>query len=265
MTPVSDRTPEDKRRGLGFFAAIMLVASAFVVLIALGTWQVKRLAWKEDLLATIDSRIHEAALPLSDIQGVLQVPGGVEFTPVKVSGNFIAGRAVFFLATFDGQSGWYVYQPFALLPGQWEGSDSDILLVNRGFVPYDQRDAYAMGADAPLGVTEIEGIAREMPSEKPSSLLPNNQPEDGLFFWKDGPTMAKALGINPGNVLPVFVDLGRPGADVPRGTWPHPGVTQVSLPNNHLSYALTWYGLAVVLVVVVGYAFWRSRHPLEDA
>ncbi len=265
MSVKLDDRPRKRTGGAGFFFTVLLAASAFIVLIALGTWQVKRLAWKEDLLATIDSRIHEPAVPLGEMAAEIRLPGGVEFTPVKVSGNFVAGRAVFFLATFAGQSGWYVYQPFALLPGQWPSEERDMLLVNRGFVPYDQRDAFATGDDAPLGVIEIEGIAREVPSSKPSSLMPDNQPSDGLFFWKDGPAMAEALGIDAGRIVPLFVDIGRPGEPVAGATWPHPGVTQVSLPNNHLSYALTWYGLALVLLVGGVYAFWRSRRPDSGA
>ncbi|MCP1198220.1 SURF1 family protein [Notoacmeibacter sp. MSK16QG-6] len=247
------------RSNLRFVAATVLIVGAFVVLMSLGTWQVNRLAWKENLLATIDARIHQKVIDLNEIAKSAGDSGGVEFTPVQATGRFVAGKAVFFLATFDGQSGWYVYQPFKLQPGQWPESGRDILLVNRGFVPYDQRGNFEAGEGVASDIQNIEGIAREMPTKKPSSLLPDNEPENSSFFWKDGSTMAAALNIDINHIVPIFVDLGRPGEAVPPGTAPRPGVTQVNLPNNHLSYALTWYGLALVLVGVVAYAIWQSR------
>ncbi len=264
MSSVQDRSPVRMGR-VGFVTTGILIASALIVLVGLGTWQMKRLAWKEGLLATIDSRIHQPALPLSALADKVSSAGSVEFTPVEVSGSFKAGSAVFYLATFGGQSGWYVYQPFTLQPGQWPQEGEDTLLVNRGFILYDRRDDYAEGKGAPTGIISIEGIAREIPAEKPTSLMPDNELEDGSFFWKDGGAMARALGIETGRIVPLFVDLGRPGEEGMPSTTPRPGVTQVNLPNNHLSYALTWYGLAVVLLGVVAYAFWQSRRTVRNA
>lgn len=249
----------------GLVVTGLLIAGAFIVLIGLGTWQMKRLAWKEDLLATIDSRIHQPAVALSDLAGKSGQPGSIEFTPVEVSGTFAPGKAVFYLATFEGQSGWYVYQPFRLARGEWPEPSVDTLLVNRGFVPYDRRAALAEGQGVPTGAVSIEGIAREIPAEKPTSLMPDNEPQNGSFFWKDGPAMAGALGLDPDRIVPLFVDLGRPGEAGSTDGSPRPGVTQVNLPNNHLSYALTWYGLALVLVGVVAYALWQSRRRTGKA
>jgi surfeit locus 1 family protein len=223
---------------------------AFITLIALGTWQVQRLHWKENLIATIEARRSAAPLTLAEIEARYQSTGDVDYTPVAATGTFRHGGERHFLATWKGQSGFFVYTPLELADGRF-------VFVNRGFVPYALKDP----AKRPQGQVESEvtvtGLARNALRQKPSSLVPDNDPAKNVFYWKDRDAMARSAGLRAAaEIVPVFIDAG--AAPNPGG-FPIGGVTLIDLPNSHLQYAVTWYGLAAALVGVLGVALWRRR------
>ncbi len=228
---------------------MLLGVPAIIILLALGTWQVQRLQWKEALIATISERIHAAPLPLADIEAKLATGADVDYWPVIAQGRFLHRGERHFLATHDGQSGFFVYTPLQLVDGR-------IVFVNRGFVPYDLKDPAKRQEGQVEGEVSVTGLARDPLAEKPSSIVPDNDPAQNIFFWKDVEAMAASAGLPEGmEVLPFFIDAGT--APNPGG-WPVGGVTLIELPNNHLQYAVTWYGLAAALagVMIVG---WRKR------
>lgn len=238
-----------QRRG----SQILLVVLALValgVLLMLGTWQVERLQWKNNLVATIDERIQSEPRPLSDLETRLATTGDVEYWPVTVAGEFRYEGERHFFATHDGQSGYFVYTPLEL-------DDGRFLLVNRGFVPFDRKDPATREEGQASGWMTINGLARDRLTEKPSFLVPENDPAGNVFYWKDIDAMAATSGVgSPSDYLPFFVDAN----DAPNpGGLPVGGVTIVSLSNNHLQYAVTWYGLAAALCGVVGVWLWRQR------
>ena len=239
---------------LGLAAAFV----GFAILIGLGNWQVRRLGEKEHLLATIDARMHATPLPLADVEAQYARGGDVDYTPVTATGAFHHSGERHFLATFDGQSGFFVFTPLELADGR-------ILFVNRGFVPYDLKDAAKRPQGQVQGEITVTGLARNPLSGKPSWLIPDNDPRGNIFYWKDRDAMARSAGLTSGSqVLPFFVDAD---ATPNPGGYPVGGVTLIDLPNNHLQYALTWYGLAAALVGVFGVKAWRGRSrtggPLE--
>ncbi|MCY1299655.1 SURF1 family protein [compost metagenome] len=132
-----------------------------------------------------------------------------------------------------------------------------MLFVNRGFVPFEQKDSSTRLAGELPAFVGINGLARPKLTEKPSSLVPDNDLAKNIFYWKDLDTMASSVGLPADKVLPMFVDAD---ATPNPGGLPIGGVTQFDLPNNHLQYALTWYGLAAALVLVSGiYVARRGR------
>lgn len=214
---------------------------AFSVLLALGTWQVQRLHWKEVLLARIEQRISAAPEPLSRIEDLYALAGEVDYWPVTLSGRFLHDRESHFLATWRGASGYFVYTPLELADGR-------AILVNRGFVPFDRKDPSTRPEGQIGGEVEIVGLARNPLADKPSWIVPDNDLAKNVFYWKGIAAMASRSGIDRARLVPFFVDAGpaeRPGA-LPEG-----GVTIVDLPNNHLQYAVTWYGLAAALLAVL--------------
>ena len=131
-------------------------------------------------------------------------------------------------------------------------------VVNRGFIPYEQRENWKSIAPLPTGTQEIEGLLRQPPASKPGSMMPDNEPQSGTFYWRDIAAMAALSGINPQQLEGWYVDAGFPGKS-PDGEYPVKGTTIVSFPNNHLQYAVTWYGLALALFGVGSYFLYSRR------
>ena len=235
-------------------ATAVAVLAALAILISLGTWQLERLHWKQGLLAQIEERRKAAPVPLVDVERAVAAGEDVEYRRVSVTGTFDHARERHFFATFEGRSGFYIYTPLRLESGQ-------LLFVNRGFVPYDMKEGATRQAGQVTGEVTLTGYARDRLAEKPSWLVPDNDVAKNIFYWKDMDAMISSAKLDPASVLPFFVDADEtvksPGG-LPRG-----GVTQFDLPNNHLQYALTWYGLALALVaVVIGMRF-RKGTPQE--
>ncbi len=230
--------------------ALGLSLVAFVILLGLGTWQVQRLHWKEGILHTIDERMHAPAVPLSQAEERFASTGDVDYMPVTVRGTFVHEGERHFFSTWEGASGFDVYTPLRLADGRF-------VLVNRGFVPYDRKDPATRPAGLPSGPVTVTGLARDPLAAKPSWFVPDNDIAKNVFYWKDRDAMAASAGLPAGaTVLPFFVDAD----NTPNpGILPIGGVTIIDFPNNHLQYAITWYGLALALLGVVGTWLWRYR------
>ncbi|TWG89653.1 surfeit locus 1 family protein [Mesorhizobium sp. J18] len=229
---------------------LVLSALALAALLSLGTWQVQRLQWKEGLLAQINERIASDPVPLAEMETIFAQGGDVDYRPVRLNGRFVHSDERHFLATHEGQSGFFVHTPLQLADGRY-------IFVNRGFVPYDRKDPATRSEGLTEGEVEVTGLARAAPAEKPSWIVPDNDPAKNIFYWKDLATMAATAGMSEGaEVLPFYVDAD----ETPNpGGLPVGGVTLIDLPNNHLQYAITWYGLALGLCGVVAAWLLRSR------
>lgn len=229
--------------------ALGLGLLVFIVLIGLGTWQVERLAWKEGLVETIDRRMNATPLPLAEVEKQYTASSDVDYVAVTLNGTFLHAGERYFFTTWDGQTGYSVYTPLKLTDGRF-------VFVNRGFVPYEMKDPAKRAVGEVSGEVALTGLARNPLSGKPSMMVPDNDLAKNIFYWKDRDAMAATAGLPAGAVvLPFFVDAGK--APNPGGL-PVGGTTMVDLPNNHLQYALTWYGLAAALVGVV--AVWLRKN-----
>ena len=247
---IQEKTMPAPARRSGVVLMLVLGTIAFALLIALGSWQVQRLYWKDDLIAQIASRTQSQPLPLSEMEVKFRGTGDVDYWPVTVSGTFVHEGERHFFATWEGQSGFYVYTPLKLEDGRF-------VLVNRGFVPYDFKNAAKRPVGQVTGTVDIVGLARNPLDGKPGSLVPDNDPAKNIFYWKDRDVMAATAGL-PADaaVVPFFIDADKTANP---GGLPVGGVTMVDMPNNHLQYAVTWYGLAAALLGVMG--FWLLRRP----
>ncbi|HVG50865.1 MAG TPA: SURF1 family protein, partial [Xanthobacteraceae bacterium] len=222
-------------------------AVAFAILIGLGVWQLDRKAWKEGLIADMNARLAAAPedLPPPAVWPSLS-PGNAEFRRVKLRADFldvpdtyayIAGSAV----RDDIKSpGYFVFRP-ARLP------DGRVVVVNRGYVPIDHT---AQSVPGPLDIT---GYLRW---PEPKSMFVSSSDGGGdTWFVRDHLAMARARGW--GEVAPFYIDQEAP---VPPSGLPRPARLAVLLRNDHLGYALTWFGLAAVLAGVFGaWVVSRSR------
>lgn len=243
------KTAPPARSGPGWLISVLALA-AFAVLIALGTWQVQRLAWKENLLANIVERTQGAPVALDQVMSRKAAGEPVEYSKVTVTGQFDHNGEQFFFATHQGRSGYYVYTPL-------ERDDGSLIFVNRGFVPLDFKDPETRPEGQLEGEVTITGLAREPLTEKPSWVVPDNDPEKNIFFWKDIEGLAKNAGLDRQKLLDIYVDAD----DTPiPGSLPQGGVTLINLPNSHLQYAMTWYGLALALAGVFAVRFFRRAN-----
>lgn len=214
------------------------------VLVGLGVWQLKRLAWKEGLIAQIDERAKAApqALPPSSTWPRLK-PADYEYRHVRVDGVFANDKeTLVFRGTEDGP-GYLVVTPLRL-------PDGDTVLVNRGFVPVDLKDHEERAAGDLKGPVHLSGLMRS--PESRNIFTPPDDPAKGVFFTRDPTNIAAHLRL--ADAAPFTIDAD--SAPVPGG-WPRGGMTQLTLPNNHLSYALTWFGLALGLLGVFLTFAWR--------
>ncbi len=245
MTDIESPAP---RRKLPVFTGITVLI-ALAILISLGTWQVERLHWKEGLLADIAERRAAAPVPLADIETMAAQGGDIEYRTVTATGRYINNKERHFFATWRGQTGYYIYTPLQLADGRY-------ILVNRGFVPYENKEPEMRMQGQLTDQQTVTGLARAKLPGKPSSLVPDNDVAKNIFYWKDLDVMASSVDLDKVDVLPFFVDAD--STPNPAG-FPIGGVTQVDLPNDHLQYAFTWYGLAAALVGVVAISWFRPR------
>ena len=236
------------RRRLPVLTGI-LVLIALAILISLGTWQVERLHWKEGLIADIAARQAASPVPLVDIEAMAAAGGDIEYRKVTATGRYINNKERHFFATWRGQTGYYIYTPLQLADGRY-------LFVNRGFVPYDNKEPEMRMQGQLTDQQSVAGLARARLPGKPSWVVPDNDIPKNIFYWKDLDVMASSVGLDKASVVPFFIDAD--DTPNPKGL-PIGGVTEIDLPNNHLQYAFTWYGLAATLVVIVAVSRLRKR------
>ncbi|MDO9415767.1 SURF1 family protein [Pararhizobium sp.] len=246
---VAERVLTGKRSLVFRIVSGLVLLAVLATLIGLGNWQVQRLAWKDNLLASIAERRSAPPVPLSDIETMLAAGQDIEYRTTTVTGTFDHTKERHFLATYDGESGFYVYTPLILTDGR-------TLFVNRGFVPYDRKDAATRPQGQTTGAVTISGLARAKLLQKPSAMVPDNDPAKNIFYWKDLDIMAATDGLDATKVVPLFLDAD---ATPNPGGLPVGAVTQIDLPNSHLQYAVTWYGLAAALVLVSGVFVFRKK------
>ena len=235
----------------GFAILSVLAFGALSVLIILGSWQVKRLIWKEALIANVETKIKAEPAPFSAIK--VKLTGYVksdqksyEYQPVTVSGVFDHAKEMFYFATLDGDTGFHVYTPLQIT------NSDETVIINRGFVPNAQKQGETREGSQPAGEVEITGLVRFPDREKPNSFLPDNDIKQNIFFWRDINQMKLMAELDDAKTAPVFIYENKQD----NNRLPIGGVTIISFPNNHLGYAVTWYGLALTLIGVYAGLFW---------
>lgn len=229
----------------------VLTLAALPILIGLGVWQLDRLAWKEELIAAINEGLGQRPVPLEQPADAWKELAGKEYRPVSVVGRFRHGDERFVFATAGREMGWHVYTPL-------ETEGGNLLLVNRGFVPDRLKDPGSRTAGQPEGQVTVQGLVRKPGVE--GWFDPEADTARNAFYWRDlgGMTASLPAEEDRARVLPLFVDAAAEPANP--GGWPKGGVTRLDIPNRHLEYALTWFGLAATLIAVfAAFAWTRLR------
>ena len=207
-----------------------------LILLALGTWQVQRLDWKNDLIASFEKRSSASPieLPTADL-----VAADLEFRRLRLVGSFDHSKEIFMTGrTYEGNAGFHIVTPFTL-------SDGRIVLVNRGWVSESYRDRAKRPFTLVDGEVTLDAILR-FPAKK-GYFVPENEAENGFWFTLIPAQIAAHLDLSSKAVTSVYAATIRTG-DVVK--LPIAARTKLNLRNSHLSYAVTWYGIALALIGV---------------
>lgn len=249
---VTDHDPAPKRPHSKWQLAVLtLVGLALLVgFVGLGVWQVQRRAWKLELIERVTERLKAppADLPSPAEWPNLQ-PADFEYRHVQVQGHWLHGKTVLTQATTALGQGFWVITPL-------QQKDGTVVLVNRGFIPAKLRSQWL---EAPAVTNssdeqaQVRGLLRK--TEPDGGFLRRNDPQGQKWYSRDVAAIA-AAGQLP-VTAPFFIDAGLPdatlnanpeAATVSTGPWPREGLTIVKFSNSHLVYALTWFGLAMMVV-----------------
>jgi surfeit locus 1 family protein len=217
---------------------------ALMICLALGGWQIERLFWKRDLIAQREAAVTAAP---AAVPKTLSEARGMEFRHVSDEGVFLNDKEIYLGATSEGGGqGYQVLTPL-LEPG------GRVVFVNRGYIPSELKDPAKRALGQITGTVRVQGLLRLPPAGRPNWFLPDNRPDLNYWFWVDLTAMSAADKL--GRVAPFYIDAdATPNA----GGWPKGGVTRLTLPNNHLQYAITWFSLAVALIVI--YVLFHRRN-----
>jgi surfeit locus 1 family protein len=217
----------------------VLSTAALAVLIGLGVWQLQRLQWKEGLIAQIEARVKADPVSLKEAVARARAGEDVSYLRVRVEGKFDNTKERYLFAVSDGTPGWHVITPL-------ETPDGEAVLVDRGFVPDALKDPAARRQGEISDAVTVTALARR--PETQGLFVPNNEIEQNRWFWRDLKAMTTSMfGEGAKDVAPFFLEAEK--SEIPGG-WPRGGETRLDLPNNHLQYAITWFLLALCLVVI---------------
>lgn len=239
------------RTGRGLFWSGVASAAAFAVLVSLGFWQVQRLAWKTGLIVRIEAGLAAAPVPLSEIAIALARGHDADWRKAEAHGRFRHDLERHLYDIESGRAGYRVLTPL-------ESAGGPVVWVDRGFVPEERKQPASRAAGQLAGDIGVTGLVRVPPPARPT-FVPANEPGRNIWYWPD--LAAMGTGATPplaGTVLPVILEASGPP---PPGGWPRPRQrTQADIPNNHLGYALTWFGLAAALAgVYIAFAITSRR------
>lgn len=229
-------------RGLriGFVVLMLALTGLFV---GLGVWQVDRLAEKERLIATVADGLAGAPVPIETLDP------DADYRPVSLTGSYhTSGQVLVFTSIGDAKGqfsgpGYWVMAPLVLNAG-------GTAFVNRGFIPQDRRSEF-LSTTMPEGPQSLVGLARR--AETAGDFTPEPDYSNGVDWIRDPQRLAEFGTALPRPILPWFVDLPTgPAGELPQG-----GETVIEFPNNHLGYAITWFGFAMLTPILL--AFWLAR------
>lgn len=224
----------------------VLIVAMIAGLLALGVWQVERRAWKLDLIRQVDARVHAPASPAPGPDRWPSVnTDRDQYRHVILRGTFQNDRETLTQAVTDYGAGFWVMTPFRTDAGF-------TVLINRGYVSTERRAPESRAAGQIAGETTVQGLLRI--TEPKGGFLRANDPATERWRSRDVAAIAAHRGLT--NVAPYFVDAD---ATANPGGWPIGGLTVIRFPNSHLVYALTWFGLALMLAFGGGILIWDER------
>ncbi|VXB66448.1 SURF1-like protein [Luteimonas sp. 9C] len=222
------------------WALLVFLIAATLGFIALGVWQVERLQWKRDLIARVDARVHASPdrLPASSFRSAPN-PAEDEYRRVTATGRLLHTQEVAVYATTERGPGYWIMTPLVTPDGA--------VWINRGYVDNAHRARDSRARHDESDTVSVTGLLR-LP-EQHGLFLRANVPDEDRWYTRS-PAEFSAARMVDGPVAPFFIDAQD---RIDTGHWPVPGLTMVQFRNNHLSYALTWFGMALLGLLATGF------------
>lgn len=219
-----------------YLSALILGLGGVAILVSLGLWQLRRLEWKEGVIAAIEARLNAEPVPFDQIPN--PDPKKDQYLPVRVSGR-TTGQEFLVLSGRKGQgAGFRVISVF-------QTEDGRRILLDRGFIPESLRDA-------PRPPAALWVAGNLLWPQDADAFTPPPDAATGIWFARDVEEMAQAAGTEP-----VMVVARAVAGDLQEVT---PVALDTShIPNDHRNYAITWFSLAVVWAGMTGALVWRIR------
>jgi surfeit locus 1 family protein len=227
----------------------LTTALALAALLAMGSWQLERLEWKRGLIADVGTRMAgpARALPPPPVDAA-----ALQYRPIRLEGRFHHDRELYLEArSHQGRAGLHLVTPLEL-------DDGRVVLVDRGWLPPERRRPETRAEGQVAGPVSLSAYLWTGGWKGYDFLRPENDPAANAWVWMELPRMAESTGLDGvvrGYYLVADAAPNRGGLPIGRA----PGV---DLPNNHLGYAITWYALALVLLVI--YLLHQSRPEPVD-
>lgn len=214
----------------------LMTAAGLALLLGLGIWQLQRLDWKSGLISTIEAQM---ALPVSPLPLEKIDPEAWSYRKAQVTGRFHHDKEIhMYAANSVGKPGYLIITPL-------ERTEGGFVFFNRGWTPLDKRMPAARQQGQIEGPVTLTGLGRKPWTQK--TFVADNEPQANIWFYGDLDGMAKFLGIV--HYAPLFLEAD----DTPNpGGYPLGGQSRIKISNDHLSYALTWFSLAIALILVYG-------------
>ncbi|ODA67235.1 SURF1 family protein [Methyloligella halotolerans] len=233
-TPNLPESGPESRKRFVWFTLFML--PIFALTVWLGVWQLQRLEWKRGLIAAIETRSEGPPVPLEKVMAEARAGQDVEYTRVSVHGRFDHAHEEYLYGLDEGDPGWHVITPFRT-------DEGPIVLIDRGFVPIEKQAPKSRIEGQLEGEVEVTGLVRG--PQTPGLFTPDNDPARKRWFWRDLDGMrSEMVPEGKETVAPFYIEAEL--SEIPGG-FPKGGQTNLTLPNNHLQYAWTWFCMAAVL------------------
>ncbi|KQO96186.1 SURF1 family protein [Methylorubrum extorquens] len=224
------------------------------ILLSLGTWQLARKSEKEALIARIIERSH-AEPPAAPPPFAEWDAKADEFSRVRTRGTFLHDQETLVHGLAPGEPGRALQGFYVITP--LKRDDGTTILVNRGFVPTELKRPEDRAAGQVSGAATVTGMLRA--SETRTLFVPESDPKREAWFTRDIPGISAARNLT--NVAPYLIEAD---ATPNPGGWPRGGQLRVDLPNNHLQYAFTWFGIAACLIGVFSVFAWKRLYDPAD-
>ena len=231
----------------------LITLPMLVGLLLLGSWQTQRAGWKDNLIETLTSRM-DTPIPFPPSTTWSDQPlENLTYYQVRLTGQFDHQKERHVYRTYKGQQGYRIVTPFILQAG-------GTVMIDRGFVPTHLKDPASRLASKTNGMLTVRGLLR--PLEKRGFFDPPHEPDNNIWFARDTAMARTATMQYP--MAPFFVSLlPRPNA---KGLYPYPTEPYINLTQRHRAYAITWYSLAIALVILyITYHKTKGRCGLTKA